>query len=422
MSATIIQAQGISKRYRLGGYYGYSTIRESVANAAAAAMRRSRAGAAQAERRWLWALKDVSFEIAQGETVGVIGVNGAGKSTILKILSRVTKPTEGWAEITGRVGSLLDVGTGFHPELTGRENVFLAGAILGMRKNEIRRRFDEIVSFADIEGFLDTPVKRYSSGMKVRLGFAIAAHLEPEILIVDEVLAVGDIAFQKKCLGKMGDVTAEGRTVLFVSHTMSLVRALCRRGLLLEHGSLIADGKIDDVAGVYLRMLEDVGGQDLRDRTDRRGWRQAIVTRIDVHGAHGGSGRLVTGDEARFVFQVSEMLSRTSCAFTVYNHLGQAVTTLSSAPETSEDQVDADLADAFECTIDELPLAPGRYRVDVKLYGKSHLQDHIEGAVFFDVEDGPLRGRPLPASAEGDLVVAHRWRVSGLSRSAIASS
>jgi len=422
MSTAVIRAEGISKRYRLGGYYGYATIRESFANAAATAMRRRDARVSKAGERWIWALDDVSFEIAAGETVGVIGVNGAGKSTILKILSRITKPTAGHAEIIGRVGSLLDVGTGFHPELTGRENVFLAGAILGMRKEEIRRRFDEIVSFADIEGFLDTPVKRYSSGMKVRLGFAIAAHLEPEILIVDEVLAVGDIAFQKKCLGKMGDVTAEGRTVLFVSHTMSLVRSLCRRGLLLEHGSLIADGEMDDVAGVYLRMLEDVGAQDLRDRTDRRGWKQAIVTRIDIQGPHGGSGRLVTGGKARFAFGVSEMLSRMSCAFTVYNHHGQAVTTFSSAPETSEDQTDAGLDRAFECTVDELPLAPGRYRIDVKLHGKSHLQDHIEGAVFFDVEDGPLRGRPIPESAEGDLVVAHRWRVSDSSRTAMASS
>jgi lipopolysaccharide transport system ATP-binding protein len=417
MSAQVVRAEGISKRYRLGGYYGYNTLRESLATAAGATLRRGGAAESRREERWLWALNDVSFENEAGETVGVIGVNGAGKSTILKILSRVTKPTAGWAEIYGRVGSLLDVGTGFHPELTGRENVYLAGAILGMRKSEIRRRFDEIVDFADIDGFLDTPVKRYSSGMKVRLGFAIAAHLEPEILIVDEVLAVGDVAFQKKCIGKMGDVTAEGRTVLFVSHTMSLVRALCRRGLLLDHGSLIADAGIADVVGTYLRMLEDVGGQDLRDRTDRRGWRQAMVTRIDVHGRYGGgNGRLVTGDEARFVFRVSEMLSRMTCAFTIYNHLGQAMTTLSSAPETAADSVDGSLENAFECTIDELPLAPGRYRVDVKLRGKNHLQDHVEGATFFEVEDGPLRGRPIPESSEGDLVVAHRWRKPDASR------
>jgi lipopolysaccharide transport system ATP-binding protein len=410
MSTPVIRADGISKRYRIGGYYGYGTLRDSVASAAASAVRRRSAAASRVEARWVWALQDVSFEIRPGETVGVIGVNGAGKTTILKILSRVTKPSAGWAETYGRVGSLLDVGTGFHPELTGRENVFLAGAILGMRKNEIRRRFDEIVSFADIDTFLDTPVKRYSSGMKVRLGFAIAAHLEPEILIVDEVLAVGDVAFQRKCLGKMGDVTADGRTVLFVSHTMSLVRALCRRGLLLQRGALVADGGIDDVVGAYLRTLEDVGAQDLTDRTDRRGRQGAIVTRIGIHGQHGGNGRLVTGDEARFVFGVDEILSRMSCSFTIYNNLGQAITTLSSALETAGDQEDVDLENAFECIVDEFPLAPGRYRIDVKLYGRSHLQDHVEGAAFFEVEDGPLRGRPIPESAEGDVVVAHRWR------------
>jgi len=403
---TIVRAEGISKRYRLGTTFGYRTLRDSIADKAASAMRREDSP----NERYVWALRDVSFEVDAGETVGVIGVNGAGKTTILKILSRITKPTTGWAELDGRVGSLLDVGTGFHIELSGRENIYLAGAILGMRKQEIRRRFDEIVAFADIDRFLDTPVKRYSSGMKVRLGFAIAAHLEPEILIVDEVLAVGDIAFQKKCLGKMGDVTAEGRTVMFVSHNMSLVRALCRRGILLEHGSLIADGGIDEVLGVYLRTLEDVGGQDLRDRIDRRGYRVAMVTRIDIHGFHSGSGRLVTGEQARFVFQVSRMLSRMSCSFTIYNHLGQAITTLSSTPESAEDQADESLQDAFECTIDEFPLASGRYRIDVKLSGQGHLQDHVEGAAFFEVEDGPFRGRPIAESAEGDLVVGHRWR------------
>jgi lipopolysaccharide transport system ATP-binding protein len=381
-----------------------------VTTAVAAAVRRDRSDAPEAEQRVVWALNDVSFEIDAGETVGVIGVNGAGKSTILKILSRITKPTTGTADLYGRVGALLDVGTGFHPELTGRENVYLTGAILGMRKNEIRSRFDEIVAFADVESFLDTPVKRYSSGMKVRLGFAVAAHLEPEILIVDEVLAVGDIAFQKKCLGKMGDVTAEGRTVLFVSHNLSLVRALCHRGILLARGAVIADGGVDDVVAVYLRTLEDVGAEDLRSRTDRRGWSHAIVTSIEILGPHGGSGRLITGEQARFAFRVSRLLSRMSCAFTIYNNLGQALTTLTSAPETLNDLADANLEDQFECTIDELPLAPGRYRIDATLRGKGHLQDHIEGAAFFEVEDGPFRGRPIAETSKGDLVVGHQWR------------
>jgi lipopolysaccharide transport system ATP-binding protein len=412
MSTHVIKVEGISKRYKLGANYGYKTVRESVTGAAVAAVRRSRSTTPEAEPRFVWALKDISFEVGAGETVGVIGVNGAGKSTILKILSQITKPTNGTADIYGRVGSLLEVGTGFHPELTGRENVYLTGAILGMRKSEIRRRFDEIVAFADIEGFLDTPVKRYSSGMKVRLGFAVAAHLEPEILIVDEVLAVGDIAFQKKCLGKMGEVTSEGRTVLFVSHTMSLIRALCRRGILLEQGSLVADGRVDDVVGAYLRTLEDVGTQDLEDRTDRRGWREAIVTRIEISGSHGSTGRLVTGEAATFVFYLSRTLSRMSLTFTIFNHLGYPVATFASAPETSDDDLALTTAGAFECAVEELPLVPGRYRIDVALRGKGQRQDFVDGAAFFEVEDGLYRGRPRSEGAQGDVVMAHRWRTS----------
>ena len=200
----------------------------------------------------IWALKDVSFEVRRGEVVGIIGRNGAGKSTLLKILSRITKPTEGYAEIHGRVGTLLEVGTGFHPELTGRENIYLSGAILGMRKAEIERKFDEIVAFAEIEKFIDTPIKHYSSGMYVRLAFAVAAHLEPEILLVDEVLAVGDAAFQKKCLGKMGDVAKEGRTVLFVSHNMTAVKSLCKEGMLLREGIISCSGEINQVVNTYL--------------------------------------------------------------------------------------------------------------------------------------------------------------------------
>jgi len=203
----------------------------------------------------IWALKDVSFQVQRGEVVGIIGRNGAGKSTLLKILSRITEPTAGRAEIHGRVGSLLEVGTGFHPELTGRENIYLNGAILGMRRAEIERKFDEIVAFAEIEKFLDTPVKHYSSGMYVRLAFAVAAHLEPEILLVDEVLAVGDAAFQKKCLGKMGDVAKEGRTVLFVSHNMGAIRSLCERGILLSSGQIFADKTADGAVDDYLSTL-----------------------------------------------------------------------------------------------------------------------------------------------------------------------
>jgi lipopolysaccharide transport system ATP-binding protein len=263
-SRPAIKAEGISKQYKLGKLEPYKALRDVMTEAFVAPYRRMRAIASGEPRRnamRIWVLDDVSFEVAQGEVVGVIGANGAGKSTLLKILSRITDPTRGQAILRGRVGSLLEVGTGFHPELTGRENVFLNGAILGMRKHEIRARFDEIVEFSGLEKFLDTPVKRYSSGMQIRLAFAVAAHLQPEILLVDEVLAVGDAEFQKKCLGKMQSVTQEeGRTILFVSHNIPAVRSLCPRSLLLERGRLVYDGETDGAFAQYLKSTD--GGSD----------------------------------------------------------------------------------------------------------------------------------------------------------------
>ena len=255
MNDIAIQADGLSKRYRLGSHaHRYGRLTESLATAFAAPFRKIfRAGTdSPAEEGSLWALKDVSFDVKVGQAVGIIGRNGAGKTTLLKLLSRITEPTEGRAILRGRVGSLLEVGTGFHPELTGKENIYLNGAILGMSRAEINERFDEIVEFAEVERFLDTPVKRYSSGMQVRLAFAVAAHLEPEILIVDEVLAVGDVAFQRKSLGKMSDVASGGRTVLFVSHNMSVVSRLCDFGIWLDGGRVAAQGPMEDVVRQYL--------------------------------------------------------------------------------------------------------------------------------------------------------------------------
>lgn len=262
-----IRADGVSKRYQLGERESYQALRDVLASALTAPIRRVRSG--RRERAEIWALEDVSFSLPRGEVLGLIGSNGAGKSTLLKVLSRITEPTKGRVVLRGRVGSLLEVGTGFHPELTGRENILLNGTILGMRRAEIARRFDEIVEFAGVEKFLDTPVKRYSSGMQVRLGFAVAAHLEPEILLVDEVLAVGDAEFQQKCLGKMRDVTREGRTVVFVSHNLAAVRALCSRSLVLEAGRLVFDGVTEDAVHRYLGHVGDssiavVGRDDLR--------------------------------------------------------------------------------------------------------------------------------------------------------------
>jgi lipopolysaccharide transport system ATP-binding protein len=247
----IIRVENLSKRYRIGARQTYNSLRDSLAALAVAPLKRLQNGRRKPEES-IWALKDVNFEVLPGEVVGVIGRNGAGKSTLLKILSRITKPTKGRVYLNGRVGSLLEVGTGFHSELTGRENIFLNGAILGMTRQEIERKFDEIVAFAETEAFLDTPVKHYSSGMTVRLAFAVAAHLEPEILMVDEVLAVGDAAFQKKCLGKMNEISRAGRTVLFVSHDISAINALCERAILLHEGELLKDGPAREVSAYYL--------------------------------------------------------------------------------------------------------------------------------------------------------------------------
>jgi len=257
MTALAIRVENLGKEFRIGSRKGpYKTLRESLVQAAKVPFRLVRGfGNESAERKaqLIWALKDVSFGVQRGEVVGIIGRNGAGKSTLLKILSRITEPTEGYGEIHGRVGSLLEVGTGFHPELTGRENIYLNGAILGMKRVEITRKFDEIVAFSEVEKFVDTPVKHYSSGMYLRLAFAVAAHLEPEILIVDEVLAVGDSAFQKKCLNKMQDVGREGRTVLFVSHSMPAITRLCERAILLDGGRVLRDGPSPEVVAAYLK-------------------------------------------------------------------------------------------------------------------------------------------------------------------------
>jgi len=267
MSEIALRVENLSKQYRIGQRERYKALRDTLTDSMAAPFRavasvfkgRQQAVSGQSSNDHIWALKDVSLEIKRGEVVGIIGRNGGGKTTLLKILSRITEPTNGYAEIRGRVGSLLEVGTGFHPELTGRENIYLNGAILGMKKTEIERKFDKIVAFSEIDKFIDTPVKHYSSGMFVRLAFAVAAHLEPEILIVDEVLAVGDAAFQKKCLGKMDDVAQEGRTVLIVSHNMGMIRSLCTRSILLTSGQLSLDDQPDIVITHYMSSASKQG-------------------------------------------------------------------------------------------------------------------------------------------------------------------
>lgn len=271
MSTVAIRVQGLGKHYRLGHQKPYDTLRDaltSIARTRLASLRQATGAVepGQSTKEAIWALRDVSFSVEQGEVVGIIGRNGAGKSTLLKVLSRITLPTEGEVDIRGRVKSLLEVGTGFHHELTGLENIYLSGAILGMRKKEIDRKLDEIVAFAEVDRFIDTPVKRYSSGMQVRLAFAVAAHLEPEVLLVDEVLAVGDARFQRKCLAKMEDVGQHGRTVLFVSHNTAAITRLCPRAVLLDEGRVVQDGPSHEVVGVYLRS--DLGTRAAREWPD----------------------------------------------------------------------------------------------------------------------------------------------------------
>ncbi len=282
-----VLVEHVGKRYAIGvaqKLAQYRTLRESIGPG----VRRLFASRASAPPAHIWALDDVSFGVSAGEVVAIIGRNGAGKSTLLKILSRITRPTRGWAEVRGRLGSLLEVGTGFHPELTGRDNIYLNGAILGMRREEIARRFDAIVEFSGVAEFLDTPVKRYSSGMYVRLAFAVAAHLEPDILVVDEVLAVGDAQFQKKCLGKMESVVREGRTVLFVSHNMAAVKSLCQRALLLDRGKVVADGGVDVVVDRYL-AAGDEGSADgvVPAGVHRVGSGEAKIRRVQLLDRHG---------------------------------------------------------------------------------------------------------------------------------------
>jgi lipopolysaccharide transport system ATP-binding protein len=415
MSDVAIQTSELGKRYTLGVKGpGYGTLREAIVEATKRPFRRGQREGAAASGDTLWALKDLSLTIRSGEVVGLIGHNGAGKSTLLKILSRITEPSAGHADVTGRVGSLLEVGTGFHPELTGRENIFLNGAILGMRRAEIRTRFDEIVEFAEMERFLDTPVKRYSSGMSVRLAFAVAAHLEPEILLVDEVLAVGDASFQRKSLGKMNEVAKEGRTVVFVSHNLAIIQALCKRGILLERGEVKADAPIVEAIDSYLRTLERAASDDLLERTDRdsRAYDETLVRRLEIRDESGGHPNVVvTGRAATIAVEVTEQLPAMECQLTVVNSLGQPICTFDSEMSAPVDVRDPELGTRLECHVDSLPLLPGRYRIDVIVKAKRHIQDGLQAAAFFDVEPGTIGDRPVAAEGEGDVVLPHSWRL-----------
>lgn len=417
MSEIAISVEGLSKIFHIGGLQkSHYRLTDQLADIFVAPFRRAgnllRGQAASAAEldETIWALKDISFQVNSGEVVGIIGRNGVGKSTLLKILSGITDPTEGYADIYGRVGSLLEVGTGFHPELTGRENIYLNGAILGMRKTEIEGKLDDIVAFAEIDKFLDTPVKHYSSGMYVRLAFSVAAHLEPEILLVDEVLAVGDMAFQRKCLGKMDEVAKAGRTVLFVSHNMGLLQTLCDRGIFLQQGAVHTDGTITEAVDAYLQTLEQEKVVDISQRTDRKGQGKVRLVGAEVTNHHNGSSTILkTGYPARFVFQVSSLVPGIACNFNVYDTIGQPVTSFKSRVRGPEDSSDPGNGLKFVCELDELLLLPGRYRVDVAIIGDNRLQDYIEAATVFEVGEGHVRGRPVQPDGKFSVSMSHRW-------------
>ena len=417
----MIRAERVSKRFEIDDdRHSDATLRDALAGTVAAWIDRagSVVGRDTGQRRprtfVLEALKDVSFSIGAGEVVGIVGRNGAGKSTLLKILSRITEPDSGRVGINGRVGSLLEVGTGFHPELTGRENVYLYGSILGMPRAEIRRRFDDIVEFAEVGRQLDTPIKRYSSGMQVRLAFSVAAYLEPEILLVDEVLAVGDAAFQKRCLGRMGEVAGDGRTVLFVSHNMALVQALCSRGIVLDRGSVQFDGAIDEAVAHHLRDLEEAMAIDLSDRTDRRGRQDLKVTRVEIAAGPDGGGVPATGAPLKIAFELSSCPASTVCRFKIHDEFGNAVAEFRSSVDSPDDRRDGNGSNRFVCVIDELPLVSGRYRIDVEILSQNRLQDSVEGAARFDVEEGVYARRPIDRSwRSGAVAVRHAWQTPG---------
>ena len=410
MTSPAIRVQGLSKRYWIGApSRPAGHLREALTDLVSAPFRRrARRPPASGE---FWALRDVSLDVEHGEVLGVVGRNGAGKSTLLKIISRVTEPTAGRVELFGRVGSLLEVGTGFHPELTGRENIYLNGTILGMRKREIDRKFDEIVAFAEVGPFLDTPVKRYSSGMYVRLAFAVAAHLDTEIMLVDEVLAVGDADFQKKCLGKMGDVAQAGRTILFVSHNMAAVKALCRRAVWLDHGAVQMDGPAGEVVDAYLRALTT--SPDSSYELSKRVRDAGIGTQLKITGivlnhheplCHGQPVHM------RIEYETTAECVDVSLGIGFSSLDGVRICTLDTDLTNPErPTIPAGTRGAAEVTVDYLDLQPATYLLDVGARsGDRYCLDYLGGCGQVEVMPGPATPTMI-MRAEGGVRMRGQW-------------
>lgn len=367
---------------------GYRTLRDSLCDLAAAPFRRLRNGGGGSGQQDFWALKDLNFDVKPGEVVGIIGRNGAGKSTLLKILSRITKPSHGRVTLAGRVGSLLEVGTGFHPELSGRENIFLNGAILGMSRREIAAKFDEIVAFAEVEKFLDTPVKRYSSGMYVRLAFAVAAHLEPEILIVDEVLAVGDMAFQRKCMGRMSDVGRTGCTVLFVSHNMPAIEALCSRAVLLESGKVVEDGEVSDLITAYRRYAM---GPRASVGEFGRGGIICAARLLDEDGRPTDYIPVGSTFDLRMTLNAATPIDYPNIGIGIDDIMGQRLLTLHT-PHNAAAIRRVDGTCEISCRVTRFPLGPGEYAVKLAVSAGTTELGSIERAIHFTVVDGEIFG------------------------------
>ena len=423
MSNLAIRIDGIGKRYRIGML---EERPETLAGAALGVLkaplksfrdlRKLSAFGEAEEADVLWALRDISFDVKHGEVVGLIGRNGAGKSTLLKVLSRITEPTTGRIDLYGRVASLLEVGTGFHPDLTGRENAYLNGTILGMKKAEVDRKFDEIVAFSEIEKFIDTPVKRYSSGMKVRLAFSVAAHLEPEILLVDEVLAVGDVAFQKKCLGKMDDVAGEGRTVIFVSHHMSMIQALCQRGVVLENGQVAFDGSVNEAVNKYIKYADErLEGVEIGDLTDRRGGEEFRFTGVQFFDAEEGVpvASLMTGRAVRAEVRYDNRTDRTLNGVTLalgFRTLTEALITALSSEAIGKTFDIPPGPGTVTCIIPRLPLSSGRYRLMLNARQRGGYLDLLKAAKNVDVEAGDYFGYGVvPGSSHQTVMVDYDW-------------
>jgi lipopolysaccharide transport system ATP-binding protein len=425
MSDIAIRVEDLGKQYRLGPRQRYRALRDTLTDVLYAPFRavRSRfqrrdapAHLAPVAPNLIWALRHVSCDIRRGEVVGIIGRNGAGKSTLLKILSRITEPTEGRAEIRGRVGSLLEVGTGFHPELTGRENIYLNGAVLGMLRREIQRKFDEIVAFAEVEAFIDTPVKHYSSGMYMRLAFAVAAHLEPEILLVDEVLAVGDAAFQKKCLGKMGEVAQGGRTVLFVSHNMAAIQNLCRTGIVLNAGQVQFVGPIEQAVAHYLQdSAQPIRSVNLRDRHDRQGDGALRFTQVQIcDQAHQPLDIVLTGQELNVCLEYearqADPDAQVVVAFNVYNAQGVLLTNLNSR-DVGRTALPVTQRGYFECRWPKFNLRSGVYTCALFCELNGNIADWLQSAFQIQVEDGDFFGTgSVILRSQGEFLVPYDWR------------